>query len=89
MSGTPAWVPAPGTAPDDVFLAVSAWAEAGGRPLYPHQDEAVLELLAGSNVVLATTTGSGMSLVAVAEHATALARDQVTYNTALIKALDS
>ena len=61
----------------------------GGLELYPHQDEAVIELLGGANVVLATPTGSGKSLVAVAAHAAALARDEVTYYTAPIKALVS
>ena len=37
--------------------------------LYPHQDEAVIELLGGDNVILATPTGSGKSLVAVGAHA--------------------
>jgi superfamily II DNA/RNA helicase len=78
-----------GDSPDDVYAAVVDWAAQQGLELYPHQDEAVLELLSGSNVVLATPTGSGKSLVAVAAHAAALARDQVTYYTAPIKALVS
>src|SRR4051794_17527109 len=78
-----------GDSPDDVYGAVVDWADAQQLELYPHQDEAVLELLSGSNVVLATPTGSGKSLVAVAAHAAALARDQVTYYTAPIKALVS
>ena len=44
----------------------AAWAADGGRPLYPHQEEAALALAAGDHVVLATPTGSGKSLVAVA-----------------------
>src|ERR1700754_2623865 len=78
-----------GDSPDDVYAAVVDWATEQGLTLYDHQDEAVLEILAGSNVVLATPTGSGKSLVAVAAHAAALARDQVTYYTAPIKALVS
>src|SRR3954469_1394858 len=78
-----------GDSPDDVYAAVVDWAAEQGLELYPHQDEAVLELLSGNNVVLATPTGSGKSLVAVAAHAAALARDQVTYYTAPIKALVS
>ena len=78
-----------GDSPDDVYDAVVDWATEEGLELYPHQDEAVIELLGGSNVVLATPTGSGKSLVAVAAHAAALARDEVTYYTAPIKALVS
>ena len=78
-----------GDSPDDVYAAVLDWADEQGLELYPHQDEAILELLGGANVVLATPTGSGKSLVAVAAHAAALARDQVTYYTAPIKALVS
>ncbi|MFB9312253.1 DEAD/DEAH box helicase [Nocardioides plantarum] len=86
---TPSWVPTPGTAPDDVFLAVSEWAEGRGLPLYPHQDEAIMEIVAGSNVVIATPTGSGKSLVAIGAHAAALADDRVSFYTAPIKALVS
>jgi hypothetical protein len=78
-----------GDSPDEVYAAVLDWAAEQGLELYPHQDEAVLELLSGNNVVLSTPTGSGKSLVAVAAHAAALARDQVTYYTAPIKALVS
>ncbi|WP_205472165.1 RNA helicase [Nocardioides sp. SYSU D00038] len=78
-----------GTDPDDVYAALVAWVEEQGLGLYPHQDEAVIELLAGSNVVLATPTGSGKSLVAVGAHAAALADDRVSFYTAPIKALVS
>ncbi|MEZ0581288.1 DEAD/DEAH box helicase [Nocardioides sp. MH1] len=60
-----------------------------GLELYPHQEEAVLELLAGNNVILATPTGSGKSLVALAAHMAALADDRVSFYTAPIKALVS
>ena len=60
-----------------------------GLELYPHQDEAIIELLGGSNVVLATPTGSGKSLVALGAHAAALATDRVSFYTAPIKALVS
>ena len=36
--------------------------------MYDHQEEAVLELFAGNNVILNTPTGSGKSLVALALH---------------------
>ncbi len=75
--------------PDDVYDRVLAHAADQGLELYPHQDEAVIELLAGSNVVLATPTGSGKSLVAVAAHMAAMADDRVSFYTAPIKALVS
>ncbi|HEY0889286.1 MAG TPA: DUF3516 domain-containing protein [Nocardioides sp.] len=72
-----------------MYDAVASYAASRGLSLYPHQDEAILELLSGSNVVLATPTGSGKSLVALAAHAAALATDRVSFYTAPIKALVS
>jgi superfamily II RNA helicase len=83
------WVPAVGATPDEVYDAVTGFVADRGLELYPHQDEAVFELLAGNNVVLATPTGSGKSLVALAAHAAALAGDRVSFYTAPIKALVS
>ncbi|GAA5156810.1 DEAD/DEAH box helicase [Nocardioides marinquilinus] len=74
---------------DAVYDAITTHAAGQGLELYPHQDEAVLEILAGSNVVLATPTGSGKSLVAQAAHRAALASDRVSFYTAPIKALVS
>ncbi|KQV24844.1 RNA helicase [Yonghaparkia sp. Root332] len=71
------------------FDAIAAWSAAGGRPLYEAQEEAIFELVAGAHVILATPTGSGKSLVAVAAHAIALAQGQRSYYTAPIKALVS
>lgn len=71
------------------FDAVENWAVGRGLTLYPAQEEAIFELVAGAHVVLATPTGSGKSLVAVAAHAIALAQGQRTYYTAPIKALVS
>ena len=48
-----------------------------------------MELLSGSNVVLATPTGSGKSLVATGAHLAALATGRVSFYTAPIKALVS
>lgn len=70
---------------DDITAAVAD----RGLELYPHQEEAILALLAGDNVVLATPTGSGKSLVAEAAHRAALAEDRVSFYTAPIKALVS
>ncbi|GCD88920.1 RNA helicase [Nocardioides sp. LS1] len=82
------WVPRTGDA-DAVYEAFTGWVDGQGLELYPHQDEAVFELLAGSNVILATPTGSGKSMVAIAAHAAALASDRVSFYTAPIKALVS
>ncbi|MBZ5734127.1 DUF3516 domain-containing protein [Nocardioides sp. TRM66260-LWL] len=84
-----AWPPPVGTAPDEVYAAVEAYAAGRGLALYPHQEEALIELVGGSNVVLATPTGSGKSLVALGAHAAALATDRVSFYTAPIKALVS
>jgi len=78
-----------GAAPDDVYAAFAGWAEARGLPLYLHQDEALVALLGGDNVVLSTPTGSGKSLVATGAHLAALASDRVSFYTAPIKALVS
>jgi hypothetical protein len=74
---------------DEVYDAFVAWVEGRGLQLYPHQEEAVIELLDGNNVVLATPTGSGKSLVALGAHVAALAADRVSFYTAPIKALVS
>ena len=78
-----------GADPDDVYLGFVAWAEDQGIMLYPAQDEAVMELVTGSHVILSTPTGTGKSLVAIAAHAASLARGGRTYYTAPIKALVS
>jgi len=75
--------------PDALYEVFSTWSLEQGLTLYPHQDEAFLEVLSGSNLILATPTGSGKSLVATAAHFTALAEDRVSCYTAPIKALVS
>src|SRR3954464_10667043 len=74
---------------DSIYAAFSDWVSDQGLTLYPHQEEAVIELLSDNNVVLGTPTGSGKSLVAVAAHFAALAEGRTTYYTAPIKALVS
>ncbi|AXH36282.1 DUF3516 domain-containing protein [Humibacter sp. BT305] len=75
--------------PDGAFDAISEWAAAGGRPLYPAQEESLVAIVSGENVILSTPTGTGKSLVALAAHAVALAQGMRTYYTAPIKALVS
>ncbi len=58
-----------------------------GLTLYPAQEEAVLELFEGKNVILNTPTGSGKSLVASAMHFASLAHGRRSVYTCPIKAL--
>ena len=80
---------AKGADPDELFASFAAWAEANGTVLYPAQEEALIELVSGANVVLATPTGSGKSLVATGALYAALAAGRRSYYTAPIKALVS
>ncbi|WP_374978289.1 DEAD/DEAH box helicase [Microbacterium trichothecenolyticum] len=82
---------APAEAPDAdaLYDAFVEWAGDRGFALYPAQDEAVIEIVSGSHVILSTPTGTGKSLVAVAAHAACVARGGRTYYTAPIKALVS
>ncbi len=75
--------------PDELFAAFAAWAEAQGTVLYPAQEEALIELVSSANVVLATPTGSGKSLVATGALYAALAAERRSYYTAPINALVS
>ena len=74
---------------DDLLEAYAAWSEENGRPLYPSQEDALLELVTGSHVILGTPTGSGKSLVAVGSLLLAMAQGRRSYYTAPIKALVS
>ena len=81
-------VPDPPTA-DATYETFVAWVADRGITLYPAQDEALLELVTGSNVVLSTPTGSGKSLVAAGAQFGALAQGRRSFYTAPIKALVS
>jgi superfamily II RNA helicase len=74
---------------DALFDAFNGWADSRGLSLYPAQQDALIELFSGSNVILSTPTGSGKSLVAVGAHFAALATGRRTFYTAPIKALVS
>ncbi|KUI30279.1 RNA helicase [Mycobacterium sp. GA-2829] len=80
---------AEGSDPDELFTSFAAWAEESGTTLYPAQEEALIELVSGANVILATPTGSGKSLVATGAQYAALAAGRRSYYTAPIKALVS
>ncbi|WP_407361438.1 DEAD/DEAH box helicase [Microbacterium sp. LBN7] len=75
--------------PDAVYLAFVEWAESTGIRLYPAQDEAVIEIVSGNNLILSTPTGTGKSLVAVGAHFSALVSGRRSFYTAPIKALVS
>ncbi|CAB4951918.1 unannotated protein [freshwater metagenome] len=74
---------------DSLYDAFTTWTQAQGLTMYAAQQEAVLELITGANVILATPTGSGKSLVATAAHFVALAGKRRSFYTAPIKALVS
>ena len=75
---------------DEIFERFFGWVEdvKGVQP-WPHQEEAIMDLLAGDHVILNTPTGSGKSLVALAMHFAALCTGRRSYYTAPIKALVS
>ncbi len=58
-----------------------------GLTLYEAQEEALLSIFNGDNVILNTPTGSGKSLVAEALHFHAMGRNEISYYTCPIKAL--
>ena len=72
-----------------IWDTFTSWTTGRGINLYPAQELASLGILAGDNVILATPTGSGKSMVANAAHFIALARGQRSFYTAPIKALVS
>ena len=72
---------------EEVLEQFMMWAEARGTTLYPAQEEAILELLDGKNVILNTPTGSGKSMVALALHFDSLIHGRKSVYTCPIKAL--
>ncbi len=65
------------------------YVESEGISLYPAQEEALLEILDGRNVIMNTPTGSGKSLVAAGAHFAALTAGRRSVYTAPLKALVS
>jgi superfamily II RNA helicase len=84
-----ALLPPPGQrlSPDEVLDRFVGWATGAGLTLYPHQEEAILQLLGDAHLVLSTPTGSGKSLVATFLHFQAMAAGQRSFYTCPIKAL--
>lgn len=74
---------------DDIYDRFFTWVDSRGMTPWPHQEEAVLSLVSGEQVILSTPTGSGKSLVALGMHFAALCTGRRSYYTAPIKALVS
>ncbi|MBL8744459.1 MAG: DUF3516 domain-containing protein [Myxococcales bacterium] len=72
---------------DELLEHFLAYVAGLGLELYPAQEEAILSLLEGNNVILATPTGSGKSLVASAMVFRTLANGGRAFYTCPIKAL--
>lgn len=70
--------------PLDLFLDYTT---ERGVKLYPAQEDAILELYSGKNVILNTPTGSGKSLVAEALHFKSVLDGKRSFYTSPIKAL--
>jgi len=91
MSATPLFdcLPPPGADADAIMDGFLSYAERIGLVLYPHQEEAVLAIMADQNVIVHTPTGSGKSLIAAAAHFKAVAEGRRSFYTSPIKALVS
>jgi hypothetical protein len=77
------------TDPDEILDLFMGWVADIGFDLYPAQEEALLELMAGKHVILNTPTGSGKSLVALGLHFKGLCEGRLSVYTSPIKALAS
>lgn len=73
--------------PDEALDVFLDWTSRQGLSLWPHQQEALLDLAAGDHVILGTPTGSGKTLVALGLLYFCLSSGKVAYYTAPIKAL--
>ena len=80
-------LPRGGAGTDEILGRFLDYVGNQGLTLYPAQEEALLALLEGKNVILNTPTGSGKSLAAFAMHFASLARGRRSVYTCPIKAL--
>src|SRR5260370_20912116 len=56
--------------PDDLFNAFEDWAKTAGLSLYPHPEEALIEIVSGAKVILSNPTRAAKSLVPAGAHFT-------------------
>ncbi|WP_154053570.1 DEAD/DEAH box helicase [Olsenella uli] len=75
--------------PDEALDRYLDWCAGRGMELWPHQEEALLDLAAGDHVILGTPTGSGKSMVALGLAYMTICQHRRAYYTAPIKALVS
>lgn len=89
------WEPEDGSEPEPWISASAAferffdWTLARGIELWPHQEDALMDLAAGDHVIVGTPTGSGKSMIALGMHFLAMCTGRRSYYTAPIKALVS
>ena len=81
--------PRPGASAEELLDLFLGHVAELGLELYPAQEQAILELFTGNNVIIATPTGSGKTLVALALHFFAMSQGLRSYYSAPIKALVS
>ena len=75
---------------DEIYERFFGWvADVKGVEPWPHQEEAIMDLLAGDHVILNTPTGSGKSLVALGMHFAALCTGRRSYYTCLLYTSDA